>query len=527
MRTNLKKGFCLLVAVITSSFVFASEYKISTVIYNINGITRQYALETKVSVDRKKVFHSEEDLTKYLNDIQKQIENTRTFESVEYNYELSEPDENDLIAVNIFITTNDSLHFIGTPYAKYKSGDSISALIKIKDTNFLGSMETLTADLNFGVELDRDDKPEDFKFGFNIDFDTPFKMGALDAVWGNDLAFSYTIGDSSPEWNYTTGVKLTLPFDKFSFVWEFDQSFIRDFDYEGEWKGIDENKTYFEYNDDTYFKEHFKFSIPIVIQKVQNWGNIYYTPFYSIDYCWDFDGIDSKNKDLLGPEMSFGQTISTSRINWVENFRNGLSASITQTFSYNLNDYNFNPGISGELMLFKAFKRFAFSCDAYAYAYMNGNGSFGDRLRGIREDQYYDSEDPEIAIEKPCKSNAAFVFNFDLPIRICRIYWDTVPGIKKIKVARYFNMEVQLSPFVDVALFNNEATGSSFNIKDGFISGGLEGIVYPLKWKGIQIRGSLGVDLTRKMPKLKGKVNQEWRESCKSYELSIGIGLHY
>lgn len=526
------KKIAAIISLFLSFFAFAEEYKIVSVDYEIDGSTRLYAMETKVPIDLKKKFQSEEELITYIEDIKKQLENTRTFDEVDYSYEIEESDDGETLGVKLLIKTKDSLHFIGTPYPKYKSGDSLSLLLKVKDTNFLGSMETLTADLNFGIELDDDDKAEEYKFGFNADFDTPFKLSAMDAVWGNNLSFSYTIGDSSPEWNYKTGLSLVLPFNKFSLVWAFDQSFVRNFDYKGEWKGEGDNREYFDYGDDTYFIESFKFSVPITIQEVKNWGKILYTPYTKVTYNWDFDGISKDNEDLLGPSMEFGQTISTARINWIENFRNGIDVSITQSFEYNFNDYNFNPGISGEFKAYKTFGWMGFCTDIYAYAYMNGNGSFGDRMRGIRPDQYYDIDDlenvdPEIAFLKPCKSAAAIIINMDFPIKICRIYWDTIPVIKKIKVAKYFNLEAQISPFIDIALFKNEAMNSTFNPKDGFISGGIEGIIYPLRWKGIQVRGSLGVDLTRKMPKLKGKVNQDWRSSCKSYEISIGIGLHY
>ena len=88
-------------------------------------------------------------------------------------------------------------------------------------------------------------------------------------------------------------------------------------------------------------------------------------------------------------------------------------------------------------------------------------------------------------------------------------------------------MELQLSPFIDIAFIKNRSTGTIFDYRDGFLAGGIEAIVYPLKWKGIQVRGSLGVDLGRKMPYIKGKLNQDWRDSVSAYEISIGIGLHY
>lgn len=556
MLTNMKKFFLFVLTLLFINIVNAESYYIKDVNYKITGITRQYALETKVKIDRKKIFGSEDELRKYLDDIVIQMLNTRTFDNVTYtcviddlpstensisekyntenddNTEESELPQNtsdNTQTKNVTVTffTTDTKHLIATPYPKYKSGDSLTAMIKVKDTNFAGSMENFTANVDFAVELNKDDEPESFKTGFSTDFGIPFKMGKLDTVWDNSIDFSYTFGDSSPEWDFETGLKMALPFDKYSLIFNVRQSFIKNFDYEGEWKGTGEYQTYYEYNDSLYFVENVGFSIPIVIQEVNNWGRIYYTPFVNATYNWDFDGIHKDDSYLLGPAMSFGQTISTGRVNWIENFRNGINVSLTQLFGYNFNNYAFNPGITAELKLYKAFKNLGLSADFYAYAYMNGTENFGSRLRGIRKDQYYDSTDPEIAILKSTDAQAAFVFNFDMPIKLFRIYWEKVPVINKIKASSKFNLEAQISPFVDIALFKNEETGTSFNIKDSFISGGIEGIIYPLRWKGIQVRGSLGIDLTRKMPVLKGKVNQDWRESCKSYEISIGIGLHY
>lgn len=502
--------------------VYAEMYRISDVNYTLHGITREYALKTNVPVDKKRVFEDEDELINYIDDIKQQIENTRTFETVNVDFAVSEPDENLMCNVIINVETKDSFHFIATPYPKYTSGDSMKIMIKAKDTNFLGSMESLTGDVNFEIELNEDDSPKDFKFGFGVDFDTPFKMGIFDAVWGNSLDFTYTIGDSSPEWDFDTGLKLTKNFNKFSIITKLNQVFARNLDYDEK----DVNGKIVKYGDGTYFGEKLNIMLPITLQEVDNWGKILYTPFFGAVYFWDFDGIDKENTDLRGPVISFGQTLSTGRVNWEGNFRNGIIASVTNSYAYNFSKYFFVPSVSGEFRAYKAFNRFALYTDIYGFAVMNGTYSFGERLRGIRDEQYFDTND-EHQFEKACYSAAALVVNIDMPIRICKIYWEDVPVIKKLKFSKYFNLEAQVSPFVDFALFHNEASDTAFNPKDGFLAGGIEGIVYPLRWRGIQVRGSLGVDLSRKMPKVKGFFNQDWRDNVKAYELTIGLGLHY
>lgn len=506
----------------SAALMFASEYKIKDTEYDITGKTREYPLRTKVPVDYNRIFKDEDELIAYIEDFKQQLENTRNFETVDVDFLVSNPDENDLCEVVLKVTTVDSFHIIATPYPKYTSGDSFNLMIKAKDTNFFGSMETMNAESKFQIKLDDNDKPKDYLLGVGLSFDTPFQAGKLDAVWGNDFDFSYTFGDSTPEWKIDSNLQFTKNFKNFSVITKFSQIFSRNLDYEEE----DINGTIVKYGDGTYFGEVVNLSIPIIIQKVPNWGNIYYTPFCAGTYYWDFDGISKENSYLRGPVMTFGQSLSTGRVNWEGNFRTGLVSSITNSYGYDFATYQFIPSFTAEIKAYKAFDRVALCTDWYAFAVMNGTMNFGDRLRGIRPKQYFNKKSGH-QMEKACDSSAALVVNVDMPIRLFTIYWEQVPLIKKMKKCYYFNMEAQLSPFIDVALFHNEAAGTAFNPKDGFLAGGLEGIIYPLKWKGIQIRGSLGVDLSRKMPKIKRKFNQSWRSNVKAYEIQIGIGLHY
>ena len=84
---------------------------------------------------------------------------------------------------------------------------------------------------------------------------------------------------------------------------------------------------------------------------------------------------------------------------------------------------------------------------------------------------------------------------------------------------------MQLSPFIDFALANNKATGTSFSPKDGFYTAGLEMIVFPESWKSIQVRASVGFDVGSYL--LKNQLNMNWRSDVSPYEVSVGIGLHY
>jgi hypothetical protein len=93
----------------------------------------------------------------------------------------------------------------------------------------------------------------------------------------------------------------------------------------------------------------------------------------------------------------------------------------------------------------------------------------------------------------------------------------------------YFDFELQLSPFVDVALLHIPTPGGrTFHYKDGLYAAGIEALIFPAKWRSIYVRVSLGVDLVRTFGFVEKLVDTGWRQDGVSkYELFIGIGLHY
>ena len=117
------------------------------------------------------------------------------------------------------------------PYPSFNSNTGFKFKLKAKDTNFLGSMESMSGDFNFAIDTKENKTPE-YKFGFNIDFDTPFKLGVFEVNWINSHELYYTIGENTPEWDLKTGLEFVLPLEKCSLNFNFYQSFIRNLDYE-------------------------------------------------------------------------------------------------------------------------------------------------------------------------------------------------------------------------------------------------------------------------------------------------------
>lgn len=520
MKTIL---LALIFVLLIPAQIFCAQYRINGVSYNIRGMTKAYAVDREVKVDKTTIFPDEDAFAEYLADYKQRLENTRLFEEVIVEYTTKLFDEAmDLYLADLRVTLDDNFHFLAAPYPRYNSNSGFTLRIRARDSNFLGTMQTMGMNLNLILESDEDDErmkhivgDQGMTFGFDFDFDYPFQIGFVNAAWTNDYGISYTIGHSSPEWDLATGLDLSFPLgERTSLDFSLTQGFIHEFDYE-------------KYGDDIYFSENARLSLPIVIYRIDNWGDISYSPFVRTTYYWDFDGIDDNNSDLKGPSLSIGQTISTGRVNWVENFRDGLSLSTTQSFTYNIGKKSLVPKFSAEIKAFKAFKWLTFasiSSDIYFFVCTtNDTENIGARLRGIRDNQYYTSDyrpdGKDFSGLKALDTSSAIVINIDLPIRIF------ATNFQKNRLLRTLNFELQISPFLDIAFTDNRATGRTFSIDDGFYAGGLEVIVHLKRWRSIQIRGSLGIDVGRYF--LKRWIDTEWRAEVSHYEATFGIGLHY
>lgn len=523
----IKKIFSFLIfSLLTISICFAESYKINSVTYYSSGITKSLALQRNIYVDEKKILNSEEELQNTIKDITQQLENLRLLEDVSSTYTLLPQNEDGVFPVDLTFTVSDSKHFLLLPKPSFDSNSGFELKLKMKDSNFFGLLNTFNFDFNGQIENNIETNGETlYKFGINFDYDYPFKTGPLLNTWSNDFEFSWTVGDSSPEFNYETGLSFSLPLGRHFLTLSLSQSIIRDEDYK-------------VFNDSLYAVEKTNLSMPITIGMIGRSTKVIYTPSINYTYNWDFDSINIDNEDLASPYINISQTISTSHINWIGNFRNGFSLSAVQSFGWNFQTEQFVPSVSCDVSCFKNFKYLGLCFDSYVVAALHSNTNIGSRLRGIIDKQYF-ADGSYYALKVP----SAIVFNFDMPIHIVTTDWlgwcknifgpydELSTGMKKFcyiphKLFSVLNFELQASPFIDVALTRNKNIDSSFKIKDGFYSGGLELLIYPSKWKSYVIRTSVGFDLGRLF--LDNYLNMDWRDTSVSpYEIYFGLGLNY
>lgn len=501
-KETYKKDFIKIFFAILFSFSFSLysiEYKIVKANFLVDGITRKTDIERTLPIDKNKVFNNLDEIEIYAKDYEQKLLNTRLFTTAEVKYN-TEKYTDDVFNVSLEIKVIDSKHFICIPYPKYDSNEGFILKLKMKDTNFIATMNPMESELSFTFE--QKNGSTRFKPGATFVYNLPFKIGIVNASWNNDYAFKYTLVENISEWNMNTGFTFSIPLQYISFDFNFTQASVRDLDY-------------LKYGDDTYFTEKASFSSPIKLDTINNWGDILYTPKIAYVWNWDKDGINIHNEDLSSPLLTFSHGISTKRINWIGNFRQGLSLNLEQSIAYDFLVNEFKPGISGEILAFKAFTHFGINGRLYAYGNIGKSEKIGNRLRGIKDEQYF-SKNTNYSDSFACKTSSALILNLDFPIKLFSMNW---------KKAKVLNFEVQVSPFIDIALMDNKATGTGFYYKDGFYTAGFEVLVFPEKWNSIQLRASAGIDLSKNL--LKNVLNTSWRDNASMFEILIGIGLFY
>lgn len=509
----MKRIVCLSAFFLISVFCFGQSYKINNVSYDISGITREYALSQKVPVDTTTVFTDSELFEKYITNLRQLLNNQRVFQSTEVQCTYLEENENGVIPVDILIITQDTLNIIGFPYPSYNSNTGLALKIKVKDYNFFGSMEPMDFDINYQAP-----SAEQQIFGINFGFSVPFIIGKLPSSWNSSFGFEYTIGNPQMDMTICEGIGISVPIANItSLDFSFNQYYIQ-------------KTAYSDAHDDKYFKEEAGLSIPFTVGEIPNWAAITWTPSITFSYNWDADAFDGHpnsgiaTEKLIGPMLSFNHTVGAGRINWIGNFRDGISASIGQTYNYNLHNNSETMNLTFNSQFHKKLCSFiGLSTREYWYKdFYSNSAQFGSMVRGIRD---YDWE-----------SSDYILMNVDIPFKLFQTNWAKLFGWDKLN---FIDFEFQVSPFLDIVLGENNNAGSDYKPKDGWYGAGMEMIVFPSRFRSIQGRVSFGVDAVQFLQKAGHKVSQlngmadkifntGWRTGASSwYELSIGIGLFY
>ncbi len=524
-RTNTGRIAAILFLFVFLSKAAPEQYKIDSYSYELEK-TKFSAVEKKIDVDTKRVFEDSDSFQNYLKELEQNLINTRTFDTIEITCEelgaQEDYQEDDIKHVSLRISLTDSKHLLVVPYPKYDSNDGLTVKIKAKDTNFAGTMSELNFDINAGMKEDEyDEGKSKFAGGFNFAYDYPFSLGMMNAFWKNSVEFEYINGRKKPDFSAATGFLFDIPFEHCSIQLELSESAHHDLEYK-------------EYSDELYATSIADLFIPIKIGSFSFIRNVVWGPFSNFTANYDANTIHKNNDDLSGPVLSFGHRFKSENINWYGNFRNGYSILFSQSMGYNFLSDKYQPKMEIEFEAFKAFKNCGINMRFISFFSDTSRKKIGSYLRGIKDDQKY-----SLTTKKALKVPSAMILNLDLPFHVISTDWERWIGIvfgttssaaEKLTWMHKLDFEVQFSPFIDAALTKNEYTGNNFFAKDGWYGAGLEVLVFPKKWKNIVVRASCGVDIGQAFISKHTKrfYDSSWREDGVSKkELYVGIGLHY
>ena len=490
------------------------KVKIEKIEYKIVGLTRKYPLQLAVPIDKTTIFESEESYLRYLDSVRLKLNNLRVLETSSVESEYIEVQDGIALA-KITISTKDTWNIIAIPFPKFDSNTGFVAKLKGKDYNFLGSMQVLNVDISY--ILDNSGKSSG---GLGTSFSFPFKAGPLDAIYkleallnveqknasfdlNNTVEFCYPTRFIDIYFGYYQGFYLNRPRDE-------NQGKKQNIQGSENEDGQDEKPIYDKY----FFYTKFFAYTPITLYNFEYAGKLVYTPYISFHGNWAFNRLNERKK--RGISTTFSHSLSLSRIDWKNNFREGFSATIDNSYSYNffLRDTP-EVEVSSTLTGYYSFvDRIGFyaQLDAFYFFSKDLSQRAGKNLRGI--------------LNKRIKTDTAFTLNFDVPIKIASFDFEKISGVEW---TRFFGFEWFISFFFDMALVHDMQNGRYFHPSDGWYSGGFEVILYPHKMRSIYFRISLGFDLSE-LKNVKG-INKiggiAVRDDEAISEIFIGIGLHY
>jgi hypothetical protein len=197
---------------------------------------------------------------------------------------------------------------------------------------------------------------------------------------------------------------------------------------------------------------------------------------------------DRISDERRGIEPGFEQTLEGEDVDWIGNFREGLSGEITNTNSINLFNGRFDRSLDAELAGYLEEDPFGFSGRALMSVSLDEDDYANARpIRGILDDRY--------------EGDVGLYLNADATLKV----W-TIGDL----------LEGQGSVFFD--------GGAIVNVREGFEAGddiqagaGIEAIGFPLFARSLYMRVSLGFDVRQVL------ANRTLTER----EIFIGFGHHY
>ena len=471
-------------------------YVINSFVFNVDGITRPFALINAAGLAAGEEITGLSNLESYIQNKQQLLYNERVLESARIEYSIGQIRQDGKYPVDLVIYVKDTWNIIAIPYPKYNSNTGFELILKARDYNFLGTMNSLRLDLGYR----HDEKGRDF-FTSMLDSGIPFRALGLDWFFDFDNYFDYRPDMGEPFYfKNITGLSVGIPIGPTTLNLSFDESLFINEENSDVYKPVhgDFQKLYMSSN------PSISWGIPTGLE-IGSYGGLSYTPWVSATFNHEFPQWPLPEPRKY-PSLSFGHSLGFGRIDWIGNFLKGYSASISNSFGYsfyNLKngsnpltiDYNIrgtghftvtdNFGISSRLI----FRQWIFTTSTSA----------GNVLRGV--------------LDNDITADYMLSLNLDLNFRVLKFRPSEWFNSSKW---RLFDFDLHLVPIMDAALSHNPESGTVLGFNRLNLTGGFELIVFPNFFRSLFLRASIATDIYEILAYKK-----------RNMELFIGMELHY
>jgi hypothetical protein len=479
-------------------------YVIRKIEFDIDGITRPYALIYHGEFREGERITGRENLDRYLARRQQLLLNQRLLEEVRIEYFPGEREEDGALPVTLLVHVKDTWNLIILPYPKYDSNEGFSITLKARDYNFLGTMSALKMDLGYSQENG------DNTIGFSIESGTYFQAAGLNWNLVFDNFFSYTFEEPLFYQN-VTGLSLELPWRFTTFTVGINQYLTINEE------NSEENKEIYSLSDRHYglygsTEPYVSWKIPFGIE-IGDFGELTYTPRISGRINYPYGDMDEPRK----PVTSFSHSFGFGSINWIGNYRKGLSVSIGNDYSwyFDRTDAPLRITLDGDITFHWPFsKYFGLSSRLKYRQWWQRSDRIGDWI------PYYSAGDLIRGVmNTDVRAYQMLSLNMDLPIRALRFWPSEWFDNGKL---HFFDFEMHASPFTDMALLDGPY--NKMKPDDMVNTAGLEIIVFPGFFRSLNIRASFGYNINKA---IKDGPNLKWGFFPECDEIFIGLEHHF
>jgi len=400
-----------------------SDFIVDSIRYEVDGTTKVKALSYYSDLEAGMSFPSLEELSSYVDNERQKLINRRYFDSVETSI-IKLPGSDGKEHYEVLFQIVDAFTFIPVPYPKYDSNTGFRLGLKLYWDNFLGSMT-------------------DAYLGMRMDIRKNSETGKLEVgEWGINPSIS---GIKVNEILYMSA-GLSQSFNEEDFIDTVVPS--NSYDY-------------------SYYASSGSVSAGLRLNK--KGARVYksYSFGLSSEFRYDYKGD-------LGPLFEQPWTITPShgfgigRVDWINNFRKGFSAGISNAYrmGYNENFFLITDVTATAKYYFPFWKRFNLYTRAQTFYQWGEIRNIGSQIRGVKDNLV--------------SGYTGLVLNTSLAFQFWRFekVWDA-----------------QIHPFVDIAIvYNNEGFVSERDFNVGI---GADLVLYLDALPSLVAVGSIGIDAMR------------------------------